>query len=130
MRGWVFGGMLGLGVLAAGAASAQPVNIAGTWEVAGQMTAGGVVYAANPTCRFEQVGERISGACIGPNATGPATGVVSGRTISWSWTHRATTLAGISGVTNFNGAYGDRHLIRGEMSAPGIPGVGSFTQTR
>ena len=130
MRGWAFSGTLWLGLLAASAAGAQSVNIAGTWEVAGQMVAGGAVYAANPTCKFEQVGERVSGTCIGPNATGPVTGVVSGRSVSWTWTHGATTLVGISGVTNFDGTYVDRHLIRGEMSAPGFPGVGSFTQTR
>ncbi len=130
MRGAMFVGVLGLGSIVASAACAQSVNIAGTWQVAGQAAANGVIMTANPTCEFEQVGQRVSGTCIGPNATGPLTGVVSGRSVSWTWTHRATTLAGISGVTNFNGTYVDRHLIRGEMSSPDLPGVGTFTQTR
>jgi len=130
MRGWVFVGMFGLGLTAGSAASAQPVNIAGTWHVAGEAVAGAITYTAYPTCEFEQVGERVSGTCIGPNATGPLSGVVSGRSVSWSWTHRATTLVGLSGVTNFNGTYINSHLIRGAMSAADSPVVGSFTQTR
>jgi len=130
MRGWVMCGALGLALASAGAAGAATVNIAGTWQVSGQMESGGAVFMANPSCEFEQVGHRVSGTCIGPHATGPVTGVVEGRSVSWTWTHRATDLVGLSGVTNFNGTYVDVHLIRGDMTAPGVPAVGSFTQTR
>jgi len=130
MRGWIAGGLLGLGLIAAGAASAQTVNIAGTWRIAGQIVVGNVFVSATPVCNFKQVGSRLSGACIGPNASGPITGVVSGRAVSWTWSNRATTRIGLNGLTGFNGTYENSRLIRGTMTSSASPGRGTFTQTR
>ena len=130
MRGWLVCVAFGIGVLAAGGANAQPVNIAGTWNIQGSIQAGAVLFSATPTCKFEQVGTRLAGRCIGPNAAGPLTGVVSGKAVSWTWTHGATDAVGISGTTNFHGTYVDSHLIRGTMTSAGMPARGTFTQTR
>jgi hypothetical protein len=130
MRGWLVGVAFGMALCAAGAADAQSVNIAGTWNVQGAIQVGGTLFSAAPTCKFEQVGDRLAGTCIGPNAAGPLTGVVSGRAVSWTWTHRATDAVGNSGVTDFDGVYVDRHLIRGTMTSSGVPARGTFTQTR
>jgi hypothetical protein len=130
MRVWLVCGTLGMALFAAGAASAQSVNIAGTWAVQGSIQSGDLLMSATPTCKFEQVGDRLAGTCIGPNAAGPLSGVVSGDAVSWTWTHRATTAVGNTGVTGFNGTYVDAHLIRGTMTSTGIAARGSFTQTR
>jgi hypothetical protein len=130
MRGWLVCVTLGVAELAAGGANAQSVNIAGTWNVQGNIQAGAVVFSAMPTCQFEQVGDRLAGTCIGPNAAGPVTGVVSGNAVSWTWTHHATDAFGGNGITDFNGAYVDTHLIRGTITDTGVPGRGTFTQTR
>ena len=83
MRGWLVCAALGMAVFAAGGAEAQTVNIAGTWNIQGSIQAGGVLFSATPTCTFEQVGGRLAGTCIGPNAAGPVTGEVSGKAVSW-----------------------------------------------
>jgi hypothetical protein len=130
MRGWLVCVALGTAVFAASAADAQPVNIAGTWNVQGSIQVGGTLFSAMPTCKFEQVGARLAGTCIGPNAAGPVTGVVSGHAVSWTWTHQATDAVGNTGVTDFRGDYVDSHLIRGTMTSSGVPAQGTFTQTR
>lgn len=130
MRGWLVCAALSMAVFAAGDADAQSVNIAGTWDIQGSIQSGGVLFSATPTCTFEQVGARLAGTCIGPNAAGPVTGVVSGNAVSWTWTHHATDVVGNNGITNFNGAYIDAHLIRGTMTSSGVLARGTFTQTR
>jgi hypothetical protein len=130
MRGWIAGGLLGLGLIAAGAASAQSVNIAGAWRIAGQIVVGNEFVSATPVCTFRQTGTRLSGTCIGPNATGPITGVVSGRAVSWTWSNQATTRIGLTGLTSFNGTYENSRLISGVMTSSASAGRGTFTQTR
>lgn len=130
MRHWIGAVALGLAVATAGAASAETPNIAGVWEVHGQIVFGNRVAAANPTCTFRQAAGELSGECVGPNARGPLTGLIAGRSVSWTWFNGATTAVGVSGQTNFNGTYVDRHLIQGSMTSSAIPGTGTFTQTR
>jgi hypothetical protein len=121
---------LGLALLAAGPVSAQPIDISGAWKIQGTIQSGGALFSARPTCVFEQAGSKLSGACIGPNASGPLTGVISGRNVSWTWRNRATNDVGITGMTAFNGVYVDHHLIQGTMTSSATSGEGAFTQTR
>jgi hypothetical protein len=109
--------------------SAQAVNVAGNWSVSGRPAPANPGSFANSSCKLEQAGRRLSGTCIGPDATGPVDGEVVGRAVSWTWTYRATDFAGANGVTNFTGTYVDSNLIRGEMSAPG-GSVWEFTHVR
>jgi hypothetical protein len=132
MRHWIGAAALGFGLVAAsaGTASAQTPSIAGVWEVHGQIVFGNRVASASPTCTFRQTAGRLSGECVGPNARGPLNGLIAGRSVSWTWFNGATTAVGVTGRTNFNGTYVDRHLIQGAMTSSDIPGTGSFTQTR
>jgi hypothetical protein len=130
MRLWLASAALGAGLFVASAAAAQTPNIAGVWEVQGQIVNGGGMASATPTCTFRQAAGRLSGECVGPNARGPLTGLISGRNVSWTWRNIPTTAMGVNGATNFNGVYVDSHLIRGSMTSSAVPGTGSFTQTR
>jgi hypothetical protein len=121
---------MAVSLLAAGAASAQSINLSGVWKVQGSIQAGASVFSATPTCTFQQAGTQLSGTCVGANASGPLTGVVSGANVSWTWTHQATDAVGNSGVTAFSGAYVDDHLVQGTMTSSGVPGQGTFTLTR
>jgi hypothetical protein len=119
-----------LALLSAGAASAKTPNIAGVWQVQGEIRYGNAFGTATPTCTFHQAGGTLSGECVGPNGRGPLQGMIAGDKVSWTWSHVATTAVGVNGVTTFNGTYVDSHLIRGAMSDPRYPVSGSFTQTR
>ncbi len=130
MRYWIAGATLAAGLLAGATAAAQTPNIAGVWQVSGQIAYGARFANASPTCTFRQAGGKLSGECVGPNARGPLTGLISGRSVSWTWSNVATTGIGVTGRTGFNGAWVDAHLIRGSMRSTAIPGVGTFTQTR
>jgi hypothetical protein len=132
MRHWIGAAALGFALVAAsaGAASAQTPNIAGVWEVHGQITFGDRIVSANPTCTFRQAAGRLSGVCVGPNARGALTGLIAGRSVSWTWLNAATTAIGVTGRTNFNGTYVNSHLIQGSMTSSATAGTGSFTQTR
>ena len=135
MRYWIAGATLAAGALAAsalttGVAAAQTPDIAGVWQVSGQIAYGARLASATPTCTFRQAGGKLSGECVGPNARGPLTGLISGRSVSWTWSNAATTGIGVTGRTGFNGTWVDAHLIRGSMRSSTFPGVGTFTQTR
>lgn len=56
----------------------QSAEISGAWRIA---TQGG----PTPICSFIQVGNNLSGACIGPQATGTITGTVFGSAVRWRW---------------------------------------------
>jgi len=131
--GLVFGGTLALALLAAGAASAQPM-VAGIWHVSGKISSGKTVdnqlFEIEATCLFMQSGEQISGNCTGPDATGPITGVVAGNSIEWTWRSHATTALGVAGMTGFNGTIVRAGQIEGTMTSTASTGKGTFTQTR
>jgi hypothetical protein len=56
--------------------------------------------------------------------------VVSGNSVTWSWSNRATNAGGVTGVTGFNGTLIDSRLIRGTITSTALGGRGTFTQTR
>jgi hypothetical protein len=65
ISGAIFG--LSLSVLA----ETGPVNISGSWKIESQ-------NGPTPICAFEQVGDNLTGSCIGPNAKGSITGTIIG----------------------------------------------------
>jgi hypothetical protein len=117
-------------LFAAGSASAGTPNIAGVWHVQGQINYGPRFLSATPTCTFRQARGKLSGECVGPNARGPLSGLIAGDSVSWTWSHGATTGVGVSANTSFNGTYVNAHLISGRVSSSAMPGEGPFTQTR
>jgi hypothetical protein len=119
-----------LSLLGAVGAGAQTPNLAGAWKVSGKITCIGAVMIVTPTCTFRQVGGRLGGECVGPNARGPLSGVVGGSKVSWTWQHQATTSDGISGSTAFSGTLSSPRAISGTMTSAGLPCKGKFTQTR
>src|SRR5580698_4706698 len=123
MRNLLFSGALGLALCAAGAASAAP-NVAGVWRVSGRIVYGKAFFQATPTCVFSQRGSQIAGSCTGPHATGPVMGVVSGKSISWTWSNHGTDAVGITGMSRFDGSFINSRLIRGTMTSTATPGVG------
>jgi hypothetical protein len=129
MRSLIAVTCVGITLAAASAAVAQTPNISGVWHVNGRARYGAVWASATPTCTFRQIGNRLSGTCVGPAARGPLSGAIAGTRVSWTWSHVATRPGGVSGDTQFNGTYFNSRLIRGSMYAPPA-GNGSFTQTR
>jgi hypothetical protein len=129
MRGFVFGSALGLTLLAAGSANAQP-NAAGTWHVVGTSHYGNLYNQATPTCVFIQSGENLGGTCTGPNGQGPIAGTISGNSITWTWSIHATTVIGFTGILGFEGHFVTPRLIKGVMTSTGSPVRGRFTASR
>jgi hypothetical protein len=130
MRQLVAAAAMGLGLLATSANAATP-NISGDWQIQGEIQSGGAIVSATPTCTFVQTAAgNLSGSCVGPNASGPLTGHISGTRVAWTWRNVPTTSIGINGETGFNGTYVDAHLIRGTMTSTAVRGSGTFTQTR
>jgi len=110
---------------------ADAAGFAGAWSVSGTMTTALFIGKVSPVCTFKQSGETLTGKCHGPNGAGPASGLVSGKTISWQWHATATTAIGRSGLYTFNGALDSGGVIRGTWTASGAPGVvGEFTAIR
>jgi hypothetical protein len=130
MRLSIASAVVGAGLFVASAAAAQTPNISGVWQVQGQIAFGARMVSVTPNCTFRQAAGKLSGECVGPNARGPLTGLISGHNVSWTWRNGATTAMGVSGETGFNGVYVDDHLIRGTMTSSAIAGAGTFTQTR
>ena len=130
MRQLIASAAIGLGLFVASAAAAQTPNIAGVWQLQGQIICGNRIVSGTPTCTFRQSGGRLSGECVGPNAAGPLAGFISGHKVAWTWSNRATTSVGITGKTGLNGTYVDSHLIRGTMTSSASACKGTFTQTR
>jgi hypothetical protein len=56
----------------------QSTEISGAWKIG---TQGGPV----PLCNMVQAGDKLSGWCVGPFATGTLTGAVVGQTVRWRW---------------------------------------------
>jgi len=111
--------------------AAGGVNVAGRWQVEGSLEGPDGAARATPVCDFQQTGGAISGKCKGPNAEGPASGVLAGKHVSWKWQPSPTTPIGASGTAWFQGDLGADGVIRGTWGADVLPGVkGEFTQTR
>ena len=119
-----------LSFVSAGAASAQTPDISGVWHIQGQISWNGATETERPTCTFQRNGGTLSGDCVGPAGRGPLSGIIAGDKVSWSWTHTATAPNGRTGTTNFNGTFVNPNLIQGEVTVPGVPVSGVFTQAR
>jgi hypothetical protein len=52
-------------------------NLSGSWKVDSR--------AVIPICGLHQIGNNITGACTGPQATGTVTGSIAGERVSWRW---------------------------------------------
>jgi hypothetical protein len=131
MRQLVAAAATGLGLLLATSANAATPNISGDWKIQGEIQSGRGIVSATPTCTFVQsAAGKLSGSCVGPNASGPLAGYISGNNVSWTWRNIPTTSIGVNGETGFKGTYVDAHLIRGVMTSTSLPGAGTFTQTR
>lgn len=63
-----------------GAASPfRPANLTGTWMIASPP------WPASRSCTFSQTGNAITGSCKGPEGSGPASGIVDGQQVRWTW---------------------------------------------
>jgi hypothetical protein len=106
-------------------------DLAGTWAVSSTIIAHGhVVGTATPICKFSQAGNQLTGFCKGPNARGPASGIVDGAGLAWQWSTSATTAVGLSGVQSFRGRIYPDGVIRGTSRSSNLPGRGTFTAQR
>ena len=109
------------------------LDLSGGWQIKGDLSQGGVrVASATPACDFQQTNATLKGRCKGPNAEGPASGVVVGRGhVSWRWDATAKTLIGVSSIAYFEGDVGPDGVIRGTWKLSQAPDAsGAFTQTR
>jgi beta-lactamase regulating signal transducer with metallopeptidase domain len=61
------------------ASSNHPANMSGTWLIASPP------WPASRSCTFSQTGNAITGTCKGPEGRGPASGIVDGQQVRWSW---------------------------------------------
>lgn len=106
-----------MAVLATGASAA---DVSGTWSASAIVEQNGqIVYTTTPICTFEQSGDRISGTCKGPHATGPAVGTANGTSVTWQWTATANA-TGATGVSTWRGTLDSDGVIRGKMSGSGV----------
>jgi hypothetical protein len=110
----------------------KAADLTGVWQVRGSIDEAGNPRAqATPVCEFRQGDRTLTGHCKGPHAEGPASGVIAGRHVSWTWKATATTVIGVSSAAWFQGDIGDDGVIRGTWSLEQLPGLkGAFTQTR
>jgi hypothetical protein len=110
----------------------KPSDLTGAWLVKGTMEDHGTPVAqAAPVCEFQQGDRTLSGTCRGPNAAGPASGVVAGTHVSWKWQLSATTAIGATGTAWFQGDVGPDGVMRGTWTLDQLPGLkGDFTGTR
>ena len=60
-------------------ASARAADLSGTWTITSKL------WAEPHTCVLKQVANDLSGTCKGPQADGPAFGIVNGQEIRWAW---------------------------------------------
>jgi hypothetical protein len=111
-------------------ASARAADLTGTWDVSGTIQHGNVLFTATPVCTFQQAGAQLTGTCKGPNALGPAVGKVEGANVAWQADVKAYTAVGYTGILSFRGTMGPDGVIRGIMTAAGVPGSGPFTEQR
>ncbi len=124
-------GLFGVMFAAAVATDVSAADLSGTWAVSSTIIAHGrVMGTATPICKFSQVGTQLNGFCKGPNARGPASGIVDGAALSWRWSTSATTAVGLSGVQSFRGRIYPDGVIRGTSRSSNLPGRGTFTAQR
>ena len=109
-------GSIALALLAGAPARAQFPDFSGPWSVSGQIVTSNMLTTVAPVCTFQQVRARLTGFCRGPNAAGPATGLVNGPTVSWQWQMNPTTPLGFGGVSTFRGSLGPDNVIRGSWN--------------
>ena len=119
-----------IALAAFGAAVALPVaasaaGFAGTWSFTGTFTYRGSTYVTSPVCVLRQSGNALAGTCKGPNAIGPASGMVSGRSIMLQW--HATNKTGHSGISTMRGTWGADGVVRGTITSTSTPGTGILT---
>jgi len=125
------GALFGLGVAFPFPAAADSYE--GTWQVHGEMRGpnGQVVAGIAPVCQLYQRGNQLSGQCTGPNARGPASGVVNGNdatmAATWEWTATASNSSGQSGVVVFYSRIDNDNVMRGTFTGSSQPGMtGTF----
>ncbi len=118
-----------LGLAAGGAGAA---DFSGSWRMSGTIMDGErLVFTATPVCVFQQAGSLLTGTCKGPNALGPATGSVDGRSVSWTSEMRGYTAVGATGTIDCAGHLDPDGVIRGVLRFSGLPGLtGAFTAER
>ena len=117
--------VMGFALLIAHPVVVDAANFSGTWSVTGTGTYQGASYVTAPVCVLAQNGNTIGGTCKGPNAAGPASGVVNGKAITFQWHTKSTNpaTAGRTGLATFAGTLGANGQIRGTFSGPGASGT-------
>jgi hypothetical protein len=119
-----------LGAVAAPAVAAE-AQVAGAWNLTGQIQAGDEVAVARPVCTFRQEGAVLTGTCEGPNSAGPASGKVSGQHVTFARRHTPKVDIGLKGVSTFDGELGADGAIQGAWTYDGLPGAtGGFRAER
>jgi hypothetical protein len=119
--------LAGVTALALLPVAASAASYAGTWSVSATMSSA----HASPVCKFAQSGNALSGTCKGPDGAGSASGVVSGREVSFTWHVVRTNAIGATGAASFRGVLGNDGVIRGTWTFTAAPGQsGTFTAIR
>ena len=112
-------------------AMAADAQVAGAWNLTGQILAGEQVAVARPVCTFQQAGAALTGTCEGPNSAGPASGKVAGQHVTFAWRHTPKADIGLKGVSTFDGELGADGTIQGVWTYDGLPGAtGNFRAER
>jgi hypothetical protein len=112
-------------------ALAADAQVAGAWNLTGQIQAGEQMAVARPVCTFQQAGAALTGTCEGPNSAGPVSGKVAGQHVTFAWRHTPKVDIGLKGVSTFDGELGADGAIQGAWTYDGLPGAaGNFRAER
>jgi invasion protein IalB len=97
-------------------------ELSGAWQVASR-------DGPTPICSFVQVGGNLNGSCVGPQATGTATGTVVGQTARWHW-QWVTRNGSSSGAFDFIGTLRSDDTITGVVERGEAGSSLNFTAKR
>jgi hypothetical protein len=91
-------------------APSQAAEIPGPWKIDTQ-------NGPSPICGLEQVGNSLTGSCIGPRAKGPIVGTINGDKVGWRWEWMSYT-GNSSGTFEFMGSLRPDNTITGMILQP------------
>src|SRR5262249_40205874 len=104
------------------ASAAEVINISGAWKIDSE-------NGPSPLCRFDQVGNNLTGSCEGPQAKGTLGGAVTAQQVRWHW-QWVTHSGGSAGAFDFNGTLKPDNTITGTIERREIGFSLNFTAKR
>ena len=114
--------VVALTLLSPAASALQEFDLTGEWVVEVQTDAG----SGSPTFVFKQVGEKLTGKYKGLFGEADVTGVVNGKTVTFSF---AGDAQGTAITVSYEGEIESNSAIRGKVDLGGV-GSGTFNGKR